>query len=46
MQSLGSKINIQLVPDLLGVFLILSTYSSQLMISYKISDVQAEPSAS
>lgn len=30
----------------LGVFLILSTYSSHLMISYKISDVQAEPSAS
>lgn len=45
MQSLSSEINIKLVPDLLEGFLILSTYSSHLMISYKISDVRAEPSA-
>jgi hypothetical protein len=45
LQSLNSKINIKLNPDLREVFLDLSTYSSNLVISYKISDTHTEPLA-
>lgn len=43
--SLNSEISIRLNPDLLEVLLILETYYSLLMIFYKISDAQDQPSA-